>query len=58
MEELILELKERIIDVLNLEELTPEDIDAEGIKATFTNGLLRLEVPKKEKVMPKTIKIN
>ena len=45
----------------------PEDIDAEltatvsGLtdsKATFTNGLLRLEVPKKEKVMPKTIKIN
>lgn len=36
----------------------PEDINTEGIKATFTNGLLRLEVPKKEKVMPKTIKIN
>ena len=27
MEELILELKEQIIEVLNLEELTPEDID-------------------------------
>lgn len=27
MEELILELKESIIEVLNLEEITPEDID-------------------------------
>ena len=27
MEDLILELKEKIIEVLNLEELTPEDID-------------------------------
>ncbi|MCQ2603714.1 MAG: Hsp20/alpha crystallin family protein [Spirochaetia bacterium] len=36
----------------------PEDIDAEKIKATFENGLLRLEVPKKEKELPRTIKIN
>lgn len=28
MEEIILELKEQIIDVLNLEDMTPEDIDA------------------------------
>lgn len=28
MEEMILELKEQIIDVLNLEDMTPEDIDA------------------------------
>lgn len=28
MDKLILELKEQIIDVLNLEEMTPEDIDA------------------------------
>lgn len=27
MEELILELKQRIIEALNLEEMTPEDID-------------------------------
>lgn len=27
MEEIILELKEQIIEVLNLEDLTPEDID-------------------------------
>lgn len=37
MEELIVELKERIIDVLNLEELTPEDIDAEA--PLFGEGL-------------------
>ena len=30
MEELILELKEQIIKVLNLEEMTPEDIDTEA----------------------------
>lgn len=29
MEELILELKEKIIDVLNLEEMTPDDINAD-----------------------------
>lgn len=28
MEELVLELKKEIIEVLNLEEMTPEDIDA------------------------------
>lgn len=28
MEKLILELKEKIIDALNLEDLTPEDIDS------------------------------
>ena len=37
MEELIQELKERIIQVLNLEELTPEDIDAEA--PLFGEGL-------------------
>lgn len=30
MEELILELKEKIIEALNLEEMTPEDIDADS----------------------------
>jgi acyl carrier protein len=30
MEELILELKERLIEVLNLEEMTPEDIDTDA----------------------------
>ena len=29
MEELILELKQKIIEALNLEEMTPEDIDAD-----------------------------
>lgn len=28
MEEIVLELKEQIIDVLNLEDMTPEEIDA------------------------------
>lgn len=37
MEDLILELKEKIIDVLNLEEMTPDDINADD--ALFGEGL-------------------
>lgn len=37
MEELILKLKEQIIDALNLEEITPEDIDNEA--PLFGDGL-------------------
>jgi acyl carrier protein len=37
MEELILELKEKIIDALNLEEMTPDDIDADS--PLFGGGL-------------------
>jgi len=37
MEELILKLKKEIIDILNLEDITPEDIGAED--ALFGNGL-------------------
>jgi len=37
MEELILELKERIIEALNLEEMTPDDIDADA--TLFGEGL-------------------
>ncbi|MBR4389962.1 MAG: acyl carrier protein [Prevotella sp.] len=37
MEELILELKEQIIEVLNLEEMTPDDIDENA--ALFGDGL-------------------
>ena len=37
MEDLILELKEKIIDVLNLEEMTSDDINADA--ALFGEGL-------------------
>ena len=37
MEELILELKEKIIEALNLEEMTPSDID--GDSPLFGEGL-------------------
>lgn len=37
MEELILQLKNQIIDVLNLEEMAPEDIDADA--PLFGEGL-------------------
>jgi len=37
MEELILELKQKIIEALNLEEMTPEDIDTDS--PLFGEGL-------------------
>lgn len=37
MEELIIELKEKIIQALNLEEMTPEDIDSDA--PLFGEGL-------------------
>ena len=37
MEDLILELKEKIIDALNLEEMTPEEINTD--EALFGGGL-------------------
>lgn len=37
MEELILELKEKIIEALNLEEMTPDEIDADS--PLFGKGL-------------------
>ncbi len=37
MEELILELKKKIINALNLEEMTPDDIDTDD--ALFGEGL-------------------
>jgi acyl carrier protein len=37
MEDLILELKQKIIEALNLEEMTPEDIDADS--PLFGEGL-------------------
>ena len=37
MEELIVELKKKIIDALNLEEMTPDDIDTDD--ALFGEGL-------------------
>jgi acyl carrier protein len=37
MEQLILELKEQLIDVLNLEEMTPDDIDTDA--PLFGDGL-------------------
>ena len=37
MEELVLELKRQIIEVLNLEEMTPEDIDTDS--PLFGEGL-------------------
>jgi len=37
MEQLVLELKEKIIEALNLEDMTPDDIDADA--ALFGDGL-------------------
>lgn len=35
----------------------PESVDREHIKATFKKGIMKLEMPKKEEVKPKEIKI-
>jgi HSP20 family protein len=35
----------------------PVNIDAEKAAATFTNGLLEVQLPKKEGAKPKTIKV-
>ena len=35
----------------------PNNVDREKIKATFKNGLLQVELPKREDAKPKTIKI-
>lgn len=36
----------------------PGDIDADGVSASLTNGILKVAVPKAEKAKPKQIKIN
>jgi len=36
----------------------PGDIDADGVSAALTNGILRISVPKAEKAKPKQISIN
>lgn len=35
----------------------PYEVIAENAKATFKDGMLKLEVPKSEKAIPKTIKV-
>lgn len=36
----------------------PGDIDADGVSASLTNGILKISVPKAEKAKPKQISIN
>ncbi len=36
----------------------PNNVDAEKIKATFNNGILDLQIPKKEEAKPKQITID
>jgi len=38
--------------------LVPDAIDAEGVEATLTNGVLHVKIPKSEAVKPRQIKIN
>jgi HSP20 family protein len=35
----------------------PEHVDANAIKASYTNGVLELELPKTEKALPKQIEV-
>ena len=36
----------------------PEDVNADGIKANYKNGVITLEIPKLENSKPKNIRIN
>lgn len=36
----------------------PQNVDAEGIKANYADGVLELKLPKKEESKPKQIKVN
>jgi len=36
----------------------PKEVDAEAIKANYANGVLKIEIPKTEKALPKQIAIN
>ena len=36
----------------------PEEVKSESIKAKYENGVLRIEIPKAEKVKPKEIAVN
>lgn len=36
----------------------PREVDAEAVKARFKDGLLTIEVPKKETVKPRTIEVH
>ncbi|MDX1643966.1 MAG: Hsp20/alpha crystallin family protein, partial [Thermoanaerobaculia bacterium] len=36
----------------------PRDIDADNVSASFKDGLLTVQVPKKETAKPRSIKIN
>lgn len=36
----------------------PDTIDQENIKATFSDGILSVEIPKKPELQPKSLKIN
>jgi len=57
MDALILELKNKIIEVLNLEEVTPEDIDEnELIVLLDKNYGIRLDDPKKGKEIFQSVK--
>ncbi|MFC1569664.1 Hsp20/alpha crystallin family protein [bacterium] len=36
----------------------PKEVNAEAIKANYANGVLKIEIPKTEKALPKQIAIN
>ena len=38
--------------------LLPKEVNAEAIKANYKNGILRVEIPKTEKALPKQIAIS
>ncbi len=49
--------RERIFGLFSRTFTLPEHVDAENIKASYSNGVLKLSVPKKEEVLPRKIQI-
>lgn len=50
-------LKERNVSSFKRRFTIPSDVDSEGIRATFKNGILTINMNKKENAAPKTIAI-
>lgn len=49
---------ERSIGAFERSFRVPEHVDGEKVKASYKNGILKLELPKKEEAKPRTIQIS
>lgn len=51
-------INERFSGAFSRQVALPEDVDPDGVSATYTNGVLRISVKRKEAVMPRRIAVN